>query len=658
MPRHPLHLIAAILLFLSTTAYAGSAPDETALPGAVPVRQEFISAMQRVRLRLPEPADSAQLESFVLHDYLLAARLRRDLATSPSEALDSSVDAFLQAHGTQPVTRLLRHAWLVNLAQRRRWELYLSRSEDVSDPQLSCLRFQGRIQANETQGLAAAVLLRWSVLQRLPGECDSVMIWLRSQGAITAAAAETQTRAALAKDDFRLARDYAVDVTPARATPLQQWIKLLEAPKAALTSLANHPEEPVEADALAGSYTRLAYTDSATTAALLPVLLRRADMTTALKGRLLRAAAMAAAYERSPAAVRTFDDVPIEALDALALEWRVRTALWAGDFGKVRTWTEQLPPTMAALPRWKYWHARAVEAIDGTAAATPLYSDIAALRDYYGYLAADRLQQPYQMNIKASAQDLAMQASLESEVGMVRAHALFDCELVDDAVSEWSNVLAGAKPAIKLQAAILASGWGWYAQTIATLAQIGEWDDVPLRYPRPYATAIADAAKLANVPPDWILSVMRQESLFRKDAVSRADARGLMQIQPATAVAVARRWHLPRPQPDSLYDPAISVPLGAAYLREMLDRYSDQLSLTLAAYNAGPVSVARWLPTGEVDADIWVECIPYNETRSYVQRIMEHIVAFAVVRGAEPPRLAALMPRLSAAQAGGATGLH
>ena len=66
---------------------------------------------------------------------------------------------------------------------------------------------------------------------------------------------------------------------------------------------------------------------------------------------------------------------------------------------------------------------------------------------------------------------------------------------------------------------------------------------------------------------------MRQESLYRKDAVSRADARGLLQMLPSTAAAVARRWHLPAPRKDGLFDPSVAVPLGAAYLRELLDRH-------------------------------------------------------------------------------------
>jgi soluble lytic murein transglycosylase len=189
----------------------------------------------------------------------------------------------------------------------------------------------------------------------------------------------------------------------------------------------------------------------------------------------------------------------------------------------------------------------------------------------------------------------------------------------------------------------LASSWGWYSEAITTLAQSGEFDDVNLRYPRPYQTEVSAASKMAQVPQDWILAVMRQESLFRKDAVSRADARGLMQMLPSTASSVSRRWHIASPGRDGLLDPSVAVPLGAAHLRELLDHYGEQLALTLAAYNAGSAAVAHWLPAQTTECDVWIENIPYNETRGYVQHILEHIVAYAAMRGAEPPRISVLL---------------
>jgi soluble lytic murein transglycosylase len=483
-----------------------------------------------------------------------------------------------------------------------------------------------------------------------------VFAWLRLQGLLTPALAESRTRAALAADNPRLAREFAADVPASRSAPLLQWAQLLETPKPTLDMLAGNAALPVEPEALVAGFSRLADSDSAAAAQMLPLLLARPEMTAALRSRLQRSAALGAAYGRNPAAIAAFSGLSEDAIDSQVQEWRVRAALWDGDFRKALDWIEQMPPTLATQPRWRYWRARAVAATSGNEAAAPLFADIAGLRDYYGYLAADRLHRGYNLEARPSPDDDRTQRALAAEPGLVRARELFDCDMADDAAVEWAAVLSGVEPALKVQAAHMAARWGWYAQSIATLAQAGEWDDVRLRYPRPYAAPIEEASKLTQVPADWILAVMRQESLFRSDAVSRADARGLMQMLPMTAAAVARRWRLPGPTRDSLFDPSVAVPLGAAYLRELLDRYGGQLSLSLAAYNAGPIPVARWLPAKPMDADIWIENIAYAETRGYVQHILEHIVAFAWVRDAEPPRLAALLSPVEPAAA--ATSAH
>lgn len=617
------------------------------------VRQEFAAALQRIHQHVPDAPDSPALESYAIYDYLLAARLRRDLAASPGEDLDTTIDAFLRLHAGQPVARALRHDWLGSLADRRRWDWFLPRSTDVTDPQLLCDRLVGRLATGDTEGLRQEALARWSTPQRQPDECDVVFAWLRTQGVLTSDLADNRTRAALVADNPRLARVFVADVPPPRSAPLLEWLRLLETPKAAIALLASDPSVPVEADALVAGFTRLSSGDSTAASSLLPSLLQRPDVPAPLRSRLQRAAALGEAYSRAPGAVAAFGRLPESANDSQVQEWRVRSALWTGDFAKALLWIEHMSPVLAAQPRWRYWHARAVAATSGPLDAAPLYADIAGLRDYYGYLAADRLKQPYDLNIRPSPDDVEAQTALAAEPGLVRAHALFDCDMADDAGSEWTAALGAAKPAVKVQAAHLASRWGWYAQTIVTLAQAGEWDDVLLRYPRPYAAIVAQAAKETQLPGDWIFAIMRQESLFRKDAVSRADARGLMQMQPATAAAVAHRWHLATPGRDSLFDPSVAIELGALYVRELLDRHNGQLDQSLAAYNAGPVSVSRWMPGNPVDADVWIENIPYTETRAYVQHIVEHIVAFAATRGADPPRLSTLLPQVEQPHAAG-----
>lgn len=613
--------------------------------------QEFIAAMQRIRQHLAEPPDSAGLEAYVIHDYLVAARLRRDLAMHASDDLDELIDAFLKSHSGQIVSHGLRHDWLLSLAERQRWEWFLPRSADLTDAQMICYRLTGRLATGDEQGLSHDALARWSLPQKPPTECGAIFAWLHTQGLITPELAEARTRAALTADNLRLAREFIVDVPAPRAATLQQWIDLLDAPKSAIAALISAPAQPVEPDALVAAFARLSISDSNTASALLPSLLQRPDVAAPVRSRLQRASALGAAYSRSPAAVAEFAKLPEDANDGQVQEWRVRAALWSGDFEAARAWIDRMPAALAGQPRWQYWRARVVAATTGPDAAAPLYAELAGLRDYYGYLAADHINRAYSLNIHPSADDSALLAKLTGEPGLIRAHALFDCDQTDDANAEWAAVIAGAAPAVKIQAAHLASRWGWYAQTIATLAQAGEWDDVALRYPRPYPDIVSSASKEAGVPGDWLYAIMRQESLFRHDAVSRADARGLMQMQPATATAVARRWSLSSPERDSLFDPAVAVRLGAFYARELIDRYKGQLAQSFAAYNAGPAAVARWQPHHVVDADIWIENIPYTETRGYVQHIFEHIVAFAKVRNADPPRLSGMLSPVSPPQA-------
>ena len=242
-------------------------------------RQQFISAMQRVRERRTEPPDSPALESYVIHDYLVAARLRRDLAGKPGAELDDAVDAFLHDHAGQPVARALRHDWLASLADRKRWDWFLPRSADVTDGSLVCDRFAARLATGATAGLAADALARWGMPQKQPTECNAVFAWLRTQGLLTPALAEARTRAALLADNPRLARDFAADIPAPAAAPLLQWLQLLEAPKAALALLSLERDKSVEPDALAAGFNRLSFSDFSAAWTLLPALLNRPDMT-------------------------------------------------------------------------------------------------------------------------------------------------------------------------------------------------------------------------------------------------------------------------------------------------------------------------------------------------------------------------------------------
>lgn len=184
----------------------------------------------------------------------------------------------------------------------------------------------------------------------------------------------------------------------------------------------------------------------------------------------------------------------------------------------------------------------------------------------------------------------------------------------------------------RAQSIRLAAEWGWYDQAVTVATSQHVFNDYALLYPRPYDAQVNAAAHLAQLAPEIVYGVVRQESLYRIDAVSNAGARGLMQLQPATARSTARFYKRPAPALTDLFDPYINTALGAARLRMLLDEFDNQIPVALAGYNAGVNAVIRWLPHEAQDSDIWIENIPYNETRGYVQRILWHSLTFTWLR--------------------------
>ncbi|MGZ5901633.1 MAG: lytic transglycosylase domain-containing protein [Reyranella sp.] len=148
------------------------------------------------------------------------------------------------------------------------------------------------------------------------------------------------------------------------------------------------------------------------------------------------------------------------------------------------------------------------------------------------------------------------------------------------------------------------------------------------------AFPVVDLGATGSIERALALSVSRQESSFNAAAVSPSGALGLMQLLPGTARDVAGRLGVPFIQDKLTRDPSYNVQLGSQYLAEMLQRFGGSYELALAAYNAGPNRVARWLESvgdpraGKIDMVDWIEMIPFRETRNYVQRIMEGVAVY------------------------------
>jgi soluble lytic murein transglycosylase len=176
-----------------------------------------------------------------------------------------------------------------------------------------------------------------------------------------------------------------------------------------------------------------------------------------------------------------------------------------------------------------------------------------------------------------------------------------------------------------------------FALRLSDRLPVEQWPAAPvavlrLFYPPSYAPLVRPAAGRAGLPPALVLALIKQESGFDPNAVSRVGARGLMQLMPVTGTEQARKEGLAGFHPDSLFTPAVNVRLGVAYLRDVLRRHDGNIEFALAHYNAGPSALARWMPRleGRPPEDA-VEDIGYAETRDYVKRVSANYRTYQVL---------------------------
>jgi soluble lytic murein transglycosylase-like protein len=207
-----------------------------------------------------------------------------------------------------------------------------------------------------------------------------------------------------------------------------------------------------------------------------------------------------------------------------------------------------------------------------------------------------------------------------------------------------ANASAGAlRPWYEAATSCRAAGFDYeayrFGQKLADRLPIERWPSAPvavlrLFYPPSYEAFIRPAAERHGVPARLASALIKQESGFDPNAVSRVGARGLMQLMPATGAEQARKEGLAGFHPDSLFVPAVNVRLGVAYLGDLLRRHGGDVSLTLAHYNAGPTALERWMPRleGRPPEDV-AEDIGYAETREYVKRVGANWKTYRVLWG-------------------------
>jgi peptidoglycan lytic transglycosylase len=313
-------------------------------------------------------------------------------------------------------------------------------------------------------------------------------------------------------------------------------------------------------------------------------------------------------------------------LGYIALRYLKQPALAFEHFSRILTRV----PTPYAKSRAGYWGGRAAEAQGKAELAGKWYTAGADhMGTFYGQLAAHQLGHDAPPRpVPEPVPDAVELAQFDGDE-LVRADRIF-FQLGDAAHAKTFliHLADNAKsPARFAMLASLAEENGRIDLAIAVAKRAIE-AGTPLMIHGYPVTAIPEGGTAEH---SLLFAIMRQESAFERDAVSRVGARGLMQLMPATANSIAVKMQLPF-SPDRLTaDGIYNVLLGRAYLESLIEDFGGSYALAIASYNAGPGRVRQWVRDygdprgGNIDMVDWIEMIPINETRNYVQRVLENL---------------------------------
>jgi len=327
-------------------------------------------------------------------------------------------------------------------------------------------------------------------------------------------------------------------------------------------------------------------------------------------------------------------------------ELRIRVALDKKAWTQALEWIDALPPKLQTMENWRYWRARMLQETGEKDLANTLFRSLAKQRSYHGFLAADRAGLAYNLNNKPLSVSQETINALASREGFQRSKELLELGRLNNARREWRAATKDLSTIQLQSAAKLAQRWDWHSQAIFTLARTKYWDDLELRFPLEHEQHVESFSTTKSLDKAWVLAVIRQESAFSADAESHAGALGLMQLMPATARGTAKSMNLKPPKRRDLLAPATNINIGTSYLKKVFDRLNDNTVLAISAYNAGPHRVLKWLPEKRLEADLWVEMIPFKETRRYTQRVLAYSVIYDKRLGNKVTPLKERMPTI------------
>lgn len=584
-----------------------------------------------------------QLRDYPLHPYLEYQEINRNL----SHADYKEIYMFLDKHGGSPLALRLQQEWLKTLARKKQWRLLVDNYYFTTDVSLQCDFATALFEINEPQRAYSVLEGLWLTGKQLPYHCEAPINRWNRDGAMSQDLVWERLRLAMQAGRINLGVNIAQYLKPEDRFWARIWAKVRRDPTYVrdVYDRFKNQDSQIVRWILGDGIARLAGKDGSTAAESWHKWRKEFKFTNAERDRTERQLALALAKENPFTGREWLAKFDINTHDPRAQEVFILTALADQDWDSAMGWLDQLDDGQKHSDRWRYWRARTLEAQGQMDEARSIYLLNSDIRSYYGFLAADRAGLGYQLEHKPvpySAHDLQ---TLSAIPAISRAHELYAINRMVDARREWTYAIQRMDKSQMMMAAQLAYEWKWHDRAIITLMQADYWDDLEKRFPLAYRELVTTHAKQQHIEPAWTFAIIRQESAFTEDARSQAGALGLMQLMPTTARKLAHSLRL-RFSRNDLLDAGTNVKLGVNYLRKVAEKFNGNKVLATAAYNAGDHRVTKWLPKdGSIPADIWVELIPFNETRDYCQRVLTYTVIYEQRLGQQPvPLMERMLP--------------
>lgn len=624
LPKRAIYALS-LLIFSSVSLATNTANLNAQIDLNSKLRDEQRAAFLRLE-RLVWKMDNSELAeaSKALGDYpLVPYLLERKLSDNMRMSDAPNIAAFLEQYPDTPLANKLRSKWLRYLLKKHQPQAFIQFYEPSRDAKLSCsfLAFQIEQGVDETS-LYSSISDLWTVGKSQPKECDGIFKRWQKAEQMTEDLVLLRIKRAADGGSHTLIPYLRTLLEPNKHYLADLWHKARRDPAIVRkTSLFPSKYPLVEAEIMSYALSRLIWRDTSLALKTMEKAEQRIIFTEAQKARIYGRFAIKLAIDDHAQASEYLLKADNISDDVAVTRWHLAHLLKQQDWARVVLLIENSAAQKVSSYEYSYWLARAYEQIGRTDESTTLYKQLAQQRHYYGFLASARLKQPHQLENQPVVVSDEVIARVLAMPSTQRAFELRKLERFHEARQEWRTTQKELPSDDKLATTVISSAWGWHDQSIFTFTREGYLDDVQRRFPTAFEDIIKKEAKRNKIEPEWAFAIARRESSFMPDAVSPANARGLMQVLPSTAEYLEKR----RISSKQLLDADTNVKIGNKYLRYLMNKLNNNSILATASYNAGWRRVKQWLPENKaLEADIWVELIPYKETRNYVKAVMAY----------------------------------